>query len=105
MKSSGMGNELEKLALRGNDVDAGLGSESFRSAAKLVHSSGGVQVALRIDAPAVRASARIEVVVDPHVANPSVGAEIIRADHAGAAFRAVRFDQIQPLVIRRDLNP
>src|SRR5437867_1566034 len=79
--------ELEQLALRRNDVDACFRVERFRCASRLVHAGGRVQVALRVDAHAVCASARIEVVVHAHVAHGAVRMQVVRANHAGAALR------------------
>src|SRR5688572_4567935 len=69
-----------------------------------MHSCGSVEIALRVDAHSVRASAGIEVVMNPHIADGAIGKKVVRTDHSGATLRAVRLHEIQRAIIRRNLN-
>ena len=42
--------------------------------------------------------------MDSHIAHRAVGLQVVCTDHAGAALRGIGFDEIESLVVRRDLN-
>ncbi len=53
-------------------MDARFRVERLAGPPPTVQSCGRVQIAFRVDADAIRAAARVEVVMDPHVAHIAV---------------------------------
>ena len=100
----GHGDELQQLPLRRDHVDAALRIQRLGRAAGAMHAGRGIQVALRVDAHPVRAPARIEVVEHPHVLHRAIGQQIVGADHPRPALGAVGFDEVERLIVRRDLD-
>ena len=91
--------ELNSLPLRRDDMDSAWRIERFGSAAALVQTGGGIEISLRIDAHAVRAPSRGEVIVDSHITDRTVGLQIVSANHPSAALHSIGFDKIERVVV------